>query len=93
MAIATVWMGLLAMAFASGVTRRPVARKTTIPLTSPTSHDSEHRFDVGVRYGFAGGGRACFRPPAESSDGVVERGWVVGVAVISATVSRDGVDE
>ncbi len=47
----------------------------------------------GVRYGFAGGGRACFRPAAESSDGVVERGWVVGVAVLSAAISRDGVDE
>ena len=48
---------------------------------------------VGVRYGFAGGGRACFRPTAESSDGVVERGWGVGVAVLSAAVSCDGVDE
>ena len=47
----------------------------------------------GVRSGFAGGGRACFHPAAESSDGVVERGWVVGVAVLSAAVSRDGVDE
>jgi len=47
----------------------------------------------GVRYGFAGGGRACFCPAAESSDGVVERGWVVGVAVLSAAVSRNGVDE
>ncbi len=47
----------------------------------------------GVRYGFAGGGRACFCPAAESSDGVVERGWVVGVAVLSTAVSSDGVDE
>jgi len=48
---------------------------------------------VGVRYGFTGGGRACFRPAAESSDGVVERGWGVGFAVLSATESCDGVDE
>ena len=48
---------------------------------------------VGVRYGFVGGGRACFRPAADSSDGVVERGWVVGVAVLSTAVSSDGVDE
>ena len=47
----------------------------------------------GVRYGFAGGGRACFCPAAKSSDGVVERGWGVGVAVLSVAVSRDGVDE
>ena len=48
---------------------------------------------VGVRYGFTGGGRACFCPAAESSDGVVERGWGVGFAVLSADVSCDGVDE
>ncbi len=48
---------------------------------------------VGVRYGFAGGGRACFRPAAEASDGVVERGWGVGFAVLSAAESCDGVDE
>ena len=47
----------------------------------------------GVRYGFAGGGCACFRPAAKSSNGVVERGWVVRVAVLFAAVSRDGVDE
>ena len=47
----------------------------------------------GVRYGFAGGGRACFCPAAKSSDGVVERGWGVGVAVLSTAVSSDGVDE
>ncbi len=48
---------------------------------------------VGVRYGFAGGGRACFSPAAESSDGVVERGWGVGFAFVAATVSCNGVDE
>jgi len=48
---------------------------------------------VGVRYGFVGGGRACFRPAADSSDGVVERGWGVGVASESAAKSCDGVDE
>ena len=56
-AIATVWMGLLAMAFASGVTRHPVARKTTIPSTSPTSRDSERRFDVPSSGAGGGGGR------------------------------------
>ena len=45
------------------------------------------------RYGFAGGGRACFRPTAESSDGVVERGWGVVFAVLSAAELCDGVDE
>ena len=48
---------------------------------------------VGVWYGFAGGGRAFFRPAAESSDGVVERGWGVGFAVLSAAELCDGVDE
>jgi len=48
---------------------------------------------VGVRYGFAGGGRACFRPAAESSDGVVERGWGVGFAVLSTAELCNGVDE
>ena len=38
-------------------------------------------------------GRACFRPTAESSDGVVERGWGVVCAVLSAAESCDGVDE
>ena len=48
---------------------------------------------VGVRYGFVGGGRACFRPAADSSDGVVKQGWGVGVASASAAKSCDGVDE
>jgi len=56
-AIATVWMGLLAMAFASGVTRHPVACKTTLPSTSPTSRDSERRFDVPSSGAGGGGGR------------------------------------
>ena len=47
----------------------------------------------GVRCGFAGGGRACFRPAAESSDGVVKRGWGVAFALASAAESCDGVDE
>ena len=64
--------------------------KSIREVESPRGGEVE-RF--GVRYGFAGGGRACFRPAAESSDGVVEHGWVVGVAVLSATISRDGVDE
>ena len=51
---------------------------------SPCGGEVEH---VGVRYGFAGGGRACFHPAAESSYGVV------GFAVLSAAVSCDGVDE
>ena len=54
MAIATVWTGLLAMAFASGVTRRPVACKTTIPSTSPSSHEVERQF--ALRSSGAGGG-------------------------------------
>ena len=48
---------------------------------------------VGVRYGFAGGGRACFRPAAESSDGVVKQGWGVGFALVSVAESWDGVDK
>ncbi len=56
-AIVTIWMGSLAMTFASGVTRRPVARKTTIPSTSPTSRDSERRFDVPLSGAGGGGGR------------------------------------
>ena len=48
---------------------------------------------VRVWYGFAGGGRAYFHPAAKSSDGVVERGWGVGFAVLSAAVSCDGVNE
>ncbi len=47
----------------------------------------------GVWYGFIGGGRACFSPVAESSDGVVERGGGVGVAFVAAAASCDGVDE
>ena len=48
---------------------------------------------VGVRYGFAGGGRACFSPAAESSDGVGECGWVGGLAFVAAAVLCNGVDE
>ena len=55
-AIATVWMGLLAMAFASGVTRRPVARKTTILSISPTSRDSDRHFNVPLSGSGGGGG-------------------------------------
>ena len=57
MAIATVWMGSLAMVFASGVTRRPLARKTTILSTSPTLRNSEHCFDVPLSGAGGGGGR------------------------------------
>ncbi len=64
--------------------------KSVGEVESPRGGEVER---VGVRYGFAGGGRACFRPAAEWSDGVVERGWGVGVAVLSAAVSCDGVDE
>jgi len=67
-----------------------VSDKSIGEVESPPGGEVEW---FGVRYGFAGGGRACFRLAAESSDGVVEPGWVVGVAVISAAVSRDGVDE
>ena len=48
---------------------------------------------VGVRYGFAGGGRACFSPAAESSNGVVKHSWVGGFAFVAATISCDGVNE
>jgi hypothetical protein len=57
MAIATVWMGSLAKAFVSGVTRCPVTRKTTIPSTSPSSHKSERRFAVPSSGAGGGGGR------------------------------------
>ncbi len=53
-AIATVWTGLHAMAFASGVTQRPVAYKTTIPSTSASSDEVERR--VALRSSGAGGG-------------------------------------
>jgi hypothetical protein len=56
-AITTVWMGLLAMAFASGVTRHPAACKTTISLISPASRDSKRRFDVPVSGAGGWGGR------------------------------------
>ncbi len=58
-----------------------MSNKSVGEVESPRGGEVE-RFGVqfGVRYGFAGGGRACFRLAAESSDGVVERGWVVGVA-------------
>jgi hypothetical protein len=68
----------------------PVSNKSVREVESPRGGEVEW---VGVRYGFAGGGRACFRPAAKSSNGVVECGWGVGVAVLSAVVSRDGVDE
>ena len=55
MAIVTVWMGSLAKAFASGVTRCPVARKTTIISTSPSSHETELHFAVPLS-GAGGGG-------------------------------------
>ena len=47
----------------------------------------------GVQYGFAGGGRACFSPATESSDGVVERGRGVGFAFVATATSCNGVDE
>ena len=55
MAILTVWTGSLAKAFASGVTRHPVARKTTIMSTSPFSHESKFCFYV-PSSGAGGGG-------------------------------------
>ena len=64
--------------------------KSVGEVESPRGGEVER---VGVRYGFTGGGRACFRPAAESSDGVVERGWGVGFAGLSAAVSCDGVNE
>ena len=44
----------LAMAWASGVTRRPLAVKNPNPSTSPSSHEVECR--VAVRSSGAGGG-------------------------------------
>ena len=64
--------------------------KSVGEVESPRGGEVER---VGVRYGFAGGGRACFCPAAESSDGVVERGWGGGFAFVAAAVSCDGVDE
>ena len=64
--------------------------KSVGEVESPRGGEVER---VGVQYGFVGGGRACFRPAAESSDGVVKRGWGVGVASSSAAKSCDGVDE
>ncbi len=64
--------------------------KSVGEVESPRGGEVER---VGVQYGFVGGGRACFRPAAESSDGVVERGWGVALAVLSAAVSCDGVNE
>ncbi len=58
--------------------------------------ESPHRGEVervGVRYGFVGGGRACFSPAAKSSNGVVERGWGGGFAFVAAAVWCDGVDK
>ncbi len=48
---------------------------------------------VRVRYGFVGGGHACFSPATELSDGVVEHGWGGRFAFVAAAVSCDGVDE
>ena len=48
---------------------------------------------VRVRYGFAGGGRVCFSPAAESSDGVVARGWGGGFAFVATAISCDEVDK
>jgi hypothetical protein len=47
----------------------------------------------GVQCGFAGGGRACFSPAAELSNGVVKCDGGVGFAFVAAAVSCDGVDE
>ena len=68
----------------------PFSDKSVGEVKSPRGGEVEQ---AGVRYGFAGGGRACFRPAAKSSNGVVERGWGVGFAVLFADVSCDGVDE
>ena len=67
-----------------------MSNKSVREVESPRGGEVEW---FGVGYGFAGGGCACFRPAAESSDGVVERGWGVGFAVLFADVSCDGVDE
>ncbi len=67
-----------------------MSNKSVGEVESPRGGEVER---VGVRYGFAGGGRACFCPAVESSDGVVERGWGVGFAVLSAAVLCDGVNE
>jgi hypothetical protein len=47
----------------------PVSDKSVGEGKSPPGGEVER---VGVRYGFAGGGHACFSPAAESSNGVVE---------------------
>ena len=67
-----------------------MSNKSIEEVKSPRGGEVEW---FGVRYGITGGGRACFRPTTELSVGVVDRGWGVGVNVLSATVSRDGVDE
>ena len=67
-----------------------MSNKSVGEVNSPCGGEVE-RF--GVRYGFAGGGRACFSPAAESSNGVVERGEGVGFAFVAAAVPGDGVDE
>ncbi len=54
MAIANVWTRSRAMAFASSVTRRPIACTYTNPSTSPSSHGVERR--VAVHSSGAGGG-------------------------------------
>ena len=64
--------------------------KSVREVESPRRGEVER---VGVRYGFDGGGRACFSPTTKSRDGVVERGWGVGFAFMAAAVSCDGVDE
>ncbi len=64
--------------------------KSVEDVDSPRGGEVE-RF--GVRYGFVGGGRACFSPTAESSDGVVECGGGVGFTFMAAAALCDGVDE
>ena len=67
-----------------------MSNKSVGEVNSPCGGEVE-RF--GVRYGFAGGGRACFSPAAELSNGVVECGWGSGFTFVAAAVSCDGVDE
>ena len=57
MAIVTVQIGLLAMAFVSGAIRRPVARDATNNSKSPSSHKTELRFSVPSSSANGGGGR------------------------------------
>ena len=67
-----------------------MTNKSVGEVESPRGGEVER---VGVRYGFVGGGCACFSPAGKSSDGVVERGWGGGFAFVAAAISCNGVDK